>query len=67
MTNRTIGGLVDQAAAINGSRQWLHFGDSVTTFSELQQRTDNAAAELANLGIRQRRSRRLLRPQPVPT
>ena len=51
MTIRTIGGLVDQAAAINGSRKWLHFGESVTTFSELQQRTDNAAAELADLGI----------------
>jgi crotonobetaine/carnitine-CoA ligase len=51
VTSRTIGSLVDRAAATHGAKAWLHFKGSVTTFSGLKERADHAAGELAKLGV----------------
>ncbi|MCY4368454.1 MAG: AMP-binding protein [bacterium] len=48
---RTTGNLVDRAAARFVDRPWLHFDGRVTTFAELKQRSDSAAAEFLKLGV----------------
>ena len=48
---RTIGSLVDKAAALFTDRPWLHYDGEVTTFGDLKERSDSAAAELLKLGV----------------
>lgn len=48
---RTTGNLVDRAAARFADRPWLHFDGGVTTFAQLKQRSDSAAAEFLKLGV----------------
>ena len=48
---RTTGSLVDKAAVLFTDRPWLHYDGEVTTFGELKERSDSAAAELLKLGV----------------
>ena len=48
---RTTGSLVDKAAVLFTDRPWLHYDGEVTTFGDLKERSDSAAAELLKLGV----------------